>query len=104
MLAKVPGSSAVGGQLWIGGDRPMPLDEVGYRFHHRLVQVHPFMNGNGRHSRAMTDLLMRAVDCEPFTWGSTSLDAQGTVRDAHLAALRAADAHDFEPLAQFARS
>lgn len=91
-------------KLWIGDDRPMPPDEAGYRFHHRLVQVHPFPNGNGRHSRAMTDLLVRAIDCEPFTWGRISLDAASSTRDTYINALRAADAHDFEPLARFVRS
>lgn len=91
-------------QLWISGDGRMAPDEAGYRFHHRLVQVHPFPNGNGRHGRAMTDLLMRAIGGEPFTWGSTNRDAEGRVRDAYIAALRAADANDYEPLARFVRS
>lgn len=91
-------------RLWVAGERPMPLDEAGCRFHHRLVQVHPFPNGNGRHARAMTDLLMRSVAAEPFTWGRVSLDGPGATRDAYIAALRAADAHDIHPLLRFART
>lgn len=90
--------------VWIHGDRPMSSDEVGYRFHHRLVAIHPFPNGNGRHARAMTDLLLRALDQPVFTWGSGSLDVEGAVRSAYIEALRAADAGDFEPFAAFVRS
>lgn len=28
-----------------------PIDEVAMRLHHRLAQVHPFPNGNGRTAR-----------------------------------------------------
>lgn len=89
---------------WIGGNDPREPDEVGYRFHHRLVQIHPFPNGNGRHSRAMTDLLMRAIDQPPFTWGRVSLNTPGDTRAAYIKALRAADAGQFDELAFFVRS
>lgn len=91
-------------KLWVGGDRPMPVDEAGYRFHHRLVAIHAFPNGNGRHSREMTDLLMRALDAPRFTWGSVTLDTSGRTRDEYLASLRAADGGDFTRLASFVRS
>jgi Fic-DOC domain mobile mystery protein B len=90
--------------LWFAGSRPMAPDEAGYRFHHRLVQIHPFPNGNGRLGRAMTDLVMMAIGSDPFTWGRNSLNAAGSTRDAYLAALRAADANDFGPIARFVRS
>ena len=35
-----------------------PLDELAVRFHHRLVVIHPFANGNGRHARLMADILL----------------------------------------------
>ena len=89
---------------WFQGARPMPLDEAGYRFHHRLVQIHPFPNGNGRHSRAITDLLLLDNHGQPFTWGSADLDVPGGTRNAYIAALRAADDHDYQPLARFVRS
>ena len=91
-------------RLWVGGEQPMPPDEAGCRLHHRLVLVHPFPNGNGRHGRAMTDLLLRAIDAAPFTWGRVSLDDAGDTRDAYIAALRAADAHDLDPLLHFVRT
>jgi Fic-DOC domain mobile mystery protein B len=89
--------------FWFAGDRPMTADEAGYQFHHRLVQIHPFPNGNGRHARAMTDLLLAAIGTSPFTWGSVSLNSTSAVRDAYIAALRAADRDDFTALAAFVR-
>ena len=79
-------------------------DELAARFHHGLVLIHPFANGNGRHSRLSADLLSRQLAIAPLTWGSTSLDNAGKTRQAYLAALRAADQHDFRPLLAFVRS
>jgi len=49
-------------------------DEMGVRFHHRLVSIHLFPNGNGRHARLMADLLIENVLGQPrFTWGGADL-------------------------------
>ncbi len=79
-------------------------DEIAVRFHHRLVQIHPFPNGNGRHARLMADLLVMRLGGERFSWGSVSLQTAGDVRERYIAALRAADNHDIGPLLAFARS
>jgi Fic-DOC domain mobile mystery protein B len=84
--------------------KSMPLDEIAARFHHRLTQIHPFPNGNGRHARLMTDLLLKQNGAEPFDWGNSDLVAPGEVRDHYIAALRAADARDHSPLQKFVRS
>jgi Fic-DOC domain mobile mystery protein B len=81
-----------------------PIDEIAVRFHHRLVQIHPFANGNGRHSRLMADLLVMRLGRDRFTWGRTSLREAGEVRALYIRALRAADNHDIRPLLIFARS
>ena len=81
-----------------------PLDESAARFHHRLVAIHPFVNGNGRHARLMTDVLLQRNGARPFTWGSGSLLTQGAARDHYLAALRAADTGDYALLLAFVRS
>lgn len=78
-------------------------DDLGVRFHHRLVQIHPFPNGNGRHARLLTDLVLARHGQQPFTWGAADLGRAGSVRDRYLAALRAADRRDFGPLAAFVR-
>lgn len=79
-------------------------DETAIRFHHRLVLIHPFPNGNGRHARMMADLLVKKSGQPPFTWGSQSLEAAGEARARYIDALRAADRHDVAPLIAFARS
>ena len=81
-----------------------PWDEVGVRFHHELVSIHPFPNGNGRHARLATDILLRQHRQPPFTWGSQSLIAAGQVRSAYIAALRQADAGLYGPLLAFVRT
>jgi len=84
----------------------MEPDELAIRFHHQLVLIHPFPNGNGRHSRLITDLLLQKMGREPFSWGSggyAALVSQSELRAEYLTALRAADAGDIAPLLAFAR-
>lgn len=90
-------------KLWFA-DEAIQLDEAACRFHHQLVQIHAFPNGNGRHARAMTDLILRAHGGASFTWGRGRLDASGAVRSAYISALRSADGGDYGPLAEFVRS
>ncbi|MEZ2148098.1 mobile mystery protein B [Bradyrhizobium sp. DN5] len=81
-----------------------PPDELAVRFHHRLVSVHPFPNGNGRWSRLAADVLIVQLGSQRFTWGAADLQTAGTARTAYIAALQAADNHDLGPLIAFARS
>jgi Fic-DOC domain mobile mystery protein B len=81
-----------------------PPDEIAARFHHRLVLIHLFPNGNGRHSRLATDLLLVELSQPLFTWGRVSLVNASETRSQYIAALRAADAHDIKPLLAFVRS
>lgn len=73
------------------------------RFHHRLVAIHPFPNGNGRHSRAAADYLCNALGIASPTWGARTYADTAELRDAYLAALRTADRdpNDLEPLVGF---
>ena len=78
-------------------------DETAVRFSHRIVSIHPFANGNGRHSRLIADILIgHGFGRPPFTWGSVSLTAQGAARSAYLKALRDADENDYRSLSEFA--
>lgn len=81
-----------------------PPDEIAVRFHHRLVAIHPFPNGNGRHARLMADLLIERLGRPRFTWGSHSLVDASATRQQYIAALQAADRRDIAPLLAFARS
>lgn len=79
-------------------------DEAAVRLHHRLVAIHPFPNGNGRHARLMADLLVERLGGSAFSWGGGSLSDIGELRSRYVTALRAADGHDLQPLLDFARS
>jgi Fic-DOC domain mobile mystery protein B len=81
-----------------------PPDEIALRFHHRLVWIHPFVNGNGRHARLAADLLIQRLGGPAFTWGGQSLVEANEKRNLYLAALRAADGRDYRALMAFARS
>lgn len=80
------------------------VDELAVRFHHQLVAIHPFPNGNGRHARLMADLLVQRLGMPRFSWGSVSLVDTGEVRNAYLEALWAADRHNIALLLAFART
>jgi Fic-DOC domain mobile mystery protein B len=86
------------------GSRRWSNDEIAIRFRHRLVAIHPFVNGNGRHARLVTDKLLTILGEEEFTWGQSSLDHDGDARQWYIEALRAADKHDYSLLLAFARS
>ena len=90
-------------KTWIEKDT-YPPDEIAVRFHHRLVHIHPFPNGNGRLARLMADLLIKQLGGAPFSWGRGSLRDHGDLRKGYIAALQAADNHDIRPLLDFARS
>lgn len=90
-------------RFWIANNT-YPPDEIAVRFHHRLVWIHPFPNGNGRHARMTADLLAVSLGRPRFTWGSANLVEAAATRAQYVAALKAADAHDIAPLLAFARS
>ncbi|RDH91040.1 MAG: mobile mystery protein B [endosymbiont of Seepiophila jonesi] len=81
-----------------------PPDEIATRFHHKLVWIHLFPNGNGRHARTATDLLLTTLGQPRFTWGRENLVDANETRQLYVNALRAADGHDYEPLLAFVRS
>ena len=81
-----------------------PPDEIAVRLHHRMVLIHPFPNGNGRHSRLIADLLIMQLGHQRFSWGRASLRNPGDARARYIEALRAADRHDISPLLAFARA
>jgi Fic-DOC domain mobile mystery protein B len=86
--------------------RVFDADEIAVRFHHQLVWIHAFPNGNGRHARLMADLLAMRLGRPRLTWGSGKLAGAsvGELRDQYLAALRTADQGQLTDLIAFARS
>jgi Fic-DOC domain mobile mystery protein B len=79
-------------------------DELAARFHHQLVRIHPFPNGNGRISRIMADLVLVSSDKPRFSWGQENLEKETEARKRYLDALRAADKNDYALLLNFVRS
>jgi Fic-DOC domain mobile mystery protein B len=81
------------------------LEEIAIRFHHRLVWIHPFPNGNGRHTRLVADLYMMQREGRRFSWGAQqSLYKTSPIREQYIHALRQADKGDYSALLVFARS
>ena len=80
-------------------------DEIAIRFKHRIVKIHPFPNGNGRHSRLMADIISEKIFRKTvFSWGIEEISRPGETRKAYINALQAADLGDYLPLISFARS
>ncbi|MBN2456315.1 MAG: mobile mystery protein B [Sedimentisphaerales bacterium] len=91
-------------EYWIN-NKSFSEDEIAARFHHRLVSIHLFPNGNGRHARLIADILMENVfGRHSFTWGNANLVTSGDDRDRYMKSLYAADKGDYTGLLEFARS
>lgn len=88
---------------WIENKSFDPV-ETAIRFHHRLIWIHPFPNGNGRHGRFMADIFLHQRGLKPLTWGGSDLMKVGPNRDVYIVAMKAADGGDYQPLLQFAQS
>jgi Fic-DOC domain mobile mystery protein B len=80
-------------------------DEMAIQFKHRLVSIHCFANGNGRHSRLMADLIIEKLyNTKFFSWGSANLVNATEARNNYIQAVRKADDNDIQPLIAFAKS
>ncbi|MGA3032107.1 MAG: mobile mystery protein B [Terracidiphilus sp.] len=90
-------------RFWLEHETYAP-DEIAVRFHHRIVFIHPFSYGNGRHARLMADVLARRQGRPAFTWGGAELTQSGGFRQKYIEALRAADKNEIDLLIGFARS
>jgi Fic-DOC domain mobile mystery protein B len=80
-----------------------PVPEIAVRLHYRIVVIHPWPNGNGRHARLLADILVAAHGAQPLTWGAQLEFTQpGLARSRYIAALQSADQGDHAPLLAFA--
>ena len=79
-------------------------DEIAVRLHHRIVWIHPFVNGNGRHARLVTDLFLSSRKSQPFSWGAELTLPIAEVRQIYVSALREADKGSIAELLAFLRS
>lgn len=83
-------------RYWAERGTYVPL-EAAARFHHRMVQIHLFPNGNGRHGRIAADAYITSYfGHEAVDWtAGYDLQAMNPRREQYIAALRAADAGDY---------
>ncbi len=90
-------------QYWIE-HTVFSADEIAVRLSHRIVSIHLFANGNGRHSRLLADILVSSGFGKPvFSWGRVNLTKEGEARAKYLLALKEADNQNYAPLLRFAR-
>lgn len=90
-------------KLWLQADLPAELDLAACKLHHGLVAIHPFVNGNGRHARLFTDILMSALGLAPFDWGMGSSAEPSDIRRRYITALKQGDEGDVSGLYKFLR-
>jgi Fic-DOC domain mobile mystery protein B len=89
---------------WIANKTYVP-DEIAVRFKHRIVSIHCFPNGNGRHSRLIADIIIETIGKQPpFSWGNSKLIKADLLRKGYITALRKADQGNISELIKFARS
>lgn len=87
-------------KYWVSNKTYAP-EEIALRFKHRLVSIHCFPNGNGRHSRVMADLIAKHVlGLDKFSWGNSIEDSKEQ-RNQYLQALKLADEGDYSTLIRF---
>lgn len=80
-------------------------DEFAIRFKHRIVKIHCFPNGNGRHSRLISDIIINQIFGKPvFSWSRKNLNKKSDARSEYISALKMADTGEIKPLIDFARS
>lgn len=72
--------------------------DLAVEFHHQLLFIHPFPNGNGRWARRVTELHCEYLSIQPPRWIELTQSNAAAYRDHYLAALKAADRGDPNPL------
>ena len=91
-------------KFWIENQTFEP-DTLAIEYKHRIVKIHPFTKGNGRHSRLMADIIIeKLLGRELFTWGGVNLSQMSNVRKRYIDSIFEADKGNIIPLVEFARS
>jgi len=89
-------------EAWEAGD--MPLIEQAALLHHRAVQIHPFMNGNGRWARLLGNIWLKQHKAPAVNWPEATLgSAASGIRGEYIAAIQQADQLDYEALFELHR-
>ena len=85
------------GRFWLHNET-YSVDEAILRLHHRLIKIHPFPNGNGRHARLWGDMLLKQRGRPVLEWRTKDPAQTGAARQAYIQGLRAADEGEYGPL------
>jgi len=72
--------------------------ETAALIHHRAVQIHPFLNGNGRWSRMLANIYLKQNGIQPTKWNENLLSKVNLHRDDYIKALKKADGGDYGDL------
>lgn len=91
-------------KYWIENKTYLP-EEIAIRFKHRIVAIHCFPNGNGRHSRMMADIIMESIfGKEIFSWHKSNMVKADETRKNYIVALKEADNGNINSLIEFAQN
>jgi Fic-DOC domain mobile mystery protein B len=91
-------------KFWLE-NKSFSIEDIAVMFHHRLVKIHLFPNGNGRHARLCADIVIAKYNASKLSWGGNSdLTKPDEIRKRYISALREADAGNYQPLIGFANS
>ena len=88
---------------WESAEAKVSILDRSIRLHHRLVLIHPFVNGNGRHARLVSDIYLFSKDHKIPTWPSKELIESTNIRKIYIDALKSADRGDYEALEKFTK-
>jgi len=90
-------------EFWRKGKSDLNIFEQSVRMHHRLVKIHPFLNGNGRHARMIADIFLFSCGHKMPIWPSHEIISSTDIRKRYISALNKADKNDYRPLEKFTK-
>ena len=85
-------------------NKTFSIREIASRLHHRAVQIHPFINGNGRWSRMLANIFLKQNGLQPTKWNENLLSKDNKHRKDYINALKQADNGDYTELIQMQSS
>jgi len=90
-------------EFWGKGKSDLNIFEQSIRIHHRLVKIHPFLNGNGRHARMIADIFLYSCRHKMPIWPSHEIISSTDIRKRYINVLNKADKNDYRPLEKFTK-
>lgn len=85
-------------RFWLLNKTDLTFLEQSARIHFRLAQIHPFPNGNGRHTRYVSDLYLHSLFGQKPNWPEQIFVSDGNLRTEYIQSLKSADRGDYSDL------